>query len=74
MPQLLDSSSALIDYLVAERKGQGLSQRQLAELAGIKQPMIARIESKRTCPSIDTLGTIARALGCTICLSKKDAG
>ena len=71
---MLDSSSALIDYLVSERKGQGLSQRQLAELAGIKQPMIARIESKRACPSIDTLNTIARALGCTICLSKKDAG
>lgn len=71
---MLDSSATLIDYLIAERERQGLNQRQLADRSGIKQPMLARLESKRACPTIDTLCTLAHALGCTLTFSKKDAG
>ena len=70
---MLSSSTALIDYLVAERQRQGLSQKQLADRSGIKQPMIARIESKRACPTIDTLCSWAQALGCSLSFTK-DAG
>lgn len=39
-----------------------LSQRKLAELSGIKQPMIARIERLKTIPKLDTFIRIAMAL------------
>lgn len=70
---MLDSSAALIDYLIAERERQGLNQRQLADRSGIKQPMLARLESKRACPTIDTLCSWAQALGCSLSFTK-DAG
>lgn len=70
---MLDGSAALIDWLAEERRRQGITQKQLADLTGIKQPMIARIESKRACPTVDTLCSWAQALGCSLSFTK-DAG
>ena len=39
-----------------------LSQRKLAELSGIKQPMIARIEKCKSIPKLDTFIRLAMAL------------
>ena len=39
-----DLRAALITALVQARQEQGLSQRQLEELSGVKQPQIARME------------------------------
>lgn len=44
------------------REARSLSQAQLAELVGTKQPAIARLESGRVTPRIDLLQKIARAL------------
>jgi transcriptional regulator with XRE-family HTH domain len=41
----------------------GLSQGELAELAGIDRKSINRIENQRLSPSIDTLMRISLALG-----------
>ena len=40
----------------------GLTQAQLAELVGTKQPSIARLESGETLPSLSFLKRVARAL------------
>jgi len=48
------------------RKRKNLSQEQLAELAGLKQQNIARIELGKYSTGIDILGKIADALGCDI--------
>ena len=45
----------LIGKVIEARESQGLSQRDLAELSGIKQPAIARMESMKSIPKIDTL-------------------
>ncbi|RKH62668.1 XRE family transcriptional regulator [Corallococcus aberystwythensis] len=45
------------------REKQGLSQTELAERAGTKQPAIARLESGRVVPRLDLLQKIAHALG-----------
>lgn len=41
----------------------GLTQAQLAELVGTKQPSIARLERGQTQPSVEFLSRIAAALG-----------
>lgn len=56
----------LIGKMIEAREEKGLSQRQLAEICGVKQPAIARLESMKTTPQIDTLFKILNPLGYTI--------
>jgi ribosome-binding protein aMBF1 (putative translation factor) len=46
---------ALIGKMIEAREQKGISQRQLAELSGVKQSVIARLESMEVTPQIDTL-------------------
>jgi transcriptional regulator with XRE-family HTH domain len=57
---------ALIGKMVEARERKGLSQRKLAELSGVKQPAIARLESLKATPQIDTLFKVLHPLGYTI--------
>ena len=50
-------------FLRYARRAAGLSQRDLARRAGVPQPAIARIESRRTVPRTDTLERLLRACG-----------
>lgn len=59
----------LIGKVIEARESQGLSQRDLAELSGIKQPAIARMESMKSIPKIDTLFKILAPLGYTISIT-----
>jgi predicted transcriptional regulator len=45
------------------RRRAGLTQRQLASLAGVPQPMVARIESGAVIPRVDTLDRLLEACG-----------
>lgn len=56
----------LIGKMIEAREEKGLSQRQLAEICGVRQPAIARLESMKTTPQIDTLFKILNPLGYTI--------
>lgn len=46
----------------AARESKGLTQSELAEKAGVSQPLIARIESDDVDPTIDTLYSVVSAL------------
>jgi predicted transcriptional regulator len=52
--------------IASARCEQNLTQKQLAELAGIKQSNISRVENGRTSPSLSTLQSIAKGLGKTL--------
>ena len=56
----------LIGKVIEAREERGLSQRELAQISGVKQPAIARLESMKTTPRIDTLFKILNPLGYTI--------
>lgn len=45
------------------RRSAGLSQRDLAEVSGVKQPAIARIESGSVVPRADTLDRLLKSCG-----------
>jgi transcriptional regulator with XRE-family HTH domain len=54
------------DRLKRQRVRRGYSQTELAELSGVKQSLISRIENgSRDNPSADVLRGLAKALGCT---------
>ena len=57
---------ALIGELIAARKEKGITQRELEELSGVKQPMIARMESGSTTPNLSTVLKVLAPLGKTL--------
>lgn len=59
---------ALIGKLIEAREQKGLSQKELAELSGVKQPAIARLESMKAIPQIDTLFKVLKPLGYTLAI------
>ena len=59
------ASDARVELMMAlrrERKARGLSQKKLGELAGVKQPVISRLERGDTAPQIDTLIKLVTAM------------
>lgn len=68
-PEEIDASDlrvALIGNITKLRKEQGISQKKLEELSGVKQPIIARMERGLTSPQIDTVLKILAPLGMTL--------
>lgn len=56
----------IIEALITARKEKGLSQKQLEQLCGIKQQLIARVETGDTNPQLETLLKILAPLGLTL--------
>lgn len=63
-----ENCTAIIDQLIAERHRQGKTQKQLAEDANLTQSVIARLESKKAVPQLDTLLKVAAALDCSLAI------
>lgn len=64
----VEFETALIGKIIEAREEMGLSQRELAELSGVKQPAIARLESGAAVPRIDTLIRLLVPLGKTLAI------
>ena len=62
----IEFETALIGKVIEAREAKGLSQRELAEISGVKQPAIVRLESMRSTPQIDTLFKVLSPLGYTL--------
>ncbi len=58
--------AAIIDELVKARNEQGISQKKLETLSGVKQPIIARMELGSTSPQIETILKVLAPLGKTL--------
>ena len=50
------------------RRDAGLSQRELADRVGVPQPAVARIESGRVHPRVDTFDRLLEACGRALAL------
>ncbi len=61
-----EAEAAIISALIHRRSELGLSQRDLATLCGIPQSSVARIESSKTTPRLDTLLKLLGRLGLTL--------
>ena len=63
-----DLRLALIGELIKARQEKGISQKQLEELSGVKQPVIARMEKGYTSPQLDTILKLLLPLGKTLAI------
>ena len=59
-----ENCSVIIDMLIEQRHIRRMTQKDLAKAACLTQPVIARLESKKATPQLDTLLKVANALGC----------
>lgn len=58
----------LVNQIIELRKAKGWTQKDLSIACGLTQSVIARIESKKSAPTIITLQKIISALDATIVL------
>jgi DNA-binding XRE family transcriptional regulator len=67
-PEFVDAARELEPgYQIARlRIARGLTQTQLAELVGTRQPSIARIESGKSLPSLSFLERVATVLNARV--------
>jgi len=62
--QQLQDNRLRIGHRIAQlREGKGLTQTQLAEMIGMQQQHISRLEKGRYSARLDLLATVATALG-----------
>ncbi len=63
-----DMRASIITAMIEAREEMGLSQRQLEELSGVKQPQIARMERGNADPQLGTLLRVLNAMGKTLAI------
>lgn len=56
----------LIQSTIDAREKSNLSQRDLSKICGLKQPVIARIESRARSPKVETLLKMLLPMGYTL--------
>ena len=64
-----EALSRIISSIIERRNSLGISQRELAEICNMPQSSVARIESYKTIPKLDTLLKITQSLGLNLTLS-----
>jgi DNA-binding XRE family transcriptional regulator len=62
----VDIKVALLGEIIKTRNEAGLSQRQLEEVSGIRQPVIARLESGKSDPQLSTVIKLLASIGKTL--------
>lgn len=67
-----EDCAGIIDCLIERRRFKGMTQKELAQAANLTQSVIARMESKKAVPQLDTLLKVVRALGCDLALVSPD--
>lgn len=70
MIEEMEERAAIITAVIGQRHALGISQRELANRCGIPQSSVARIESMKTTPNLDTLLKIVHQLGLKLIILK----
>ncbi|MBQ9016140.1 MAG: helix-turn-helix transcriptional regulator [Firmicutes bacterium] len=68
----IEELASIVGAVIKQRNQLGITQRELAALCGIPQSSVARIESFKTTPNIDTLIKIMRPLGLKLTVAQSD--
>lgn len=63
-----DVRVSLVGEIIQARQDQGLTQKQLEQMSGVKQPVIARLEKGTTDPQLSTILKVLASLGKTLAI------
>ena len=69
----VEADTEIIGALIQQRAALGLSQRDLAALCDIPQSSVARIESNKITPRLDTILKLLNEMGLTLRVTKLTA-
>lgn len=61
-----DTRVEIINEMIKAREEDGITQKQLEAMSGIKQPVISRMEKGTTDPQLSTVLRILNSLGKTL--------
>ncbi|MDD4002949.1 MAG: helix-turn-helix transcriptional regulator [Clostridia bacterium] len=64
--EIIEQVAKILSCYISKREELGLSQRDIANLIGVKQSSIARMESFKVKPQIDTVLKVLKPLGLTL--------
>ncbi|WP_068784128.1 helix-turn-helix domain-containing protein [Paenibacillus phocaensis] len=64
--EVITELAHLVNEIVRQRKTLGLTQREVAERAGITQAQVARLETGSSIPSMETVIKVGLSLGLTV--------
>ncbi|MBF0482835.1 MAG: helix-turn-helix transcriptional regulator [Desulfovibrionaceae bacterium] len=64
--EALEEEYNLVEAMLDARQQAGLTQAQVAERMGVKQPVVAKMEGGKSNVSLDTLKRYAKATGTKI--------
>lgn len=67
--EALEDEFVMASAVIDARNRAGLTQKELARKMGTTQPVVARLESGRTRPSMRTLERLAKATGSRLLIS-----
>ena len=62
----IDLKVQIVGEIINARQSQEITQQALEELSGVRQPVIARLESNASDPQLTTILRILRPLGKTL--------
>lgn len=65
-------SDRLVDTMISYRKQLNLTQKNVADVTGIKRANIARIEGKKYLVSLESLLKYAECLNLDVCIELKE--
>ncbi len=68
---MLEECSVIIDRLIELRHSRGMTQERLAQATNLTQSVIARLESKKVVPTLDTLLKVTSALNCDVTIAPR---
>ena len=67
----IENIASIVGAMIEQRNALGISQRELAAMCGMPQSSVARIESLKTIPNLDTLLKLMQSLGLKLTVSPK---
>ena len=65
----IESLATIVGTIIEQRNALGMTQRELASMCGIPQSSVARIESFKTTPNLETLLKIMQPLRLRLTIS-----
>lgn len=68
-----ESLAEIVGAMIHQRNAMGISQRELAAMCNMPQSSVARIESLKTTPNLDTILKLFEPLGLALTVSTKRA-